>query len=494
MSRNGFIMLYNSYTFLLFLCATLLLFYWVNSWMAATLVLISASLFFYACFNLSFLLFLIPAILINYVFGKLLIHYKHQLAAKKCLLFLAIVGNLSCLIYFKYSNFILQNLNALGVVETPLLSIVIPIGISFFVFQKIAFLVDTYQGTITFIDLKKFIVFATFFPTLIAGPLFHYREFSPQWERRHHQLDLTQIALGLSLFVIGLFKKVVLADNAAYFADQVFNAAATGQVQSVQEAWIGALAYSFQLYFDFSGYSEMATGIARMFGITLPINFNAPYLAPNIITFWRRWHITLSRFFKDYIYIPLGGNLGKWQRWINLLLVMSLCGLWHGANWTFVLWGLLHGVLLIVNHGWQRLKPMFKPIPVNSHLTYGTSVIITFLCVVTLWVLFRADNLTTALSLLKSMYGWGGNAMVSKDFNHFYTLMLLCFMVTFFLPSVTTLFQKQRIYLDSLPDPLSSTRRLQWSLSGQWAFAIALLFVISFLMLSKTTSFIYFNF
>jgi D-alanyl-lipoteichoic acid acyltransferase DltB (MBOAT superfamily) len=257
----------------------------------------------------------------------------------------AIAVNLILLGYFKYANFFADNLNHFAGTALPIGQVILPLGISFFTFTQIAFLVDTYQGKVKEFNFVHYTLFVTYFPHLIAGPVLHHKEMMPQFAKRNVcHLNWDNVAVGLSIFVLGLAKKVLIADSLAEFATPIFSAVAAGGQPMLFEAWIGALAYTLQLYFDFSAYSDMAIGISLMFNVRLPMNFNSPYKATSIIDFWRRWHMTLSRFLRDYLYIPLGGSRnGKAQRYLNLMITMLLGGLWHGAGWTFVIWGGLHG-------------------------------------------------------------------------------------------------------------------------------------------------------
>ena len=284
-----------------------------------------------------------------------------QLQGKRWLL-VAIAANLALLAYYKYAIFFVANAQRLIGHVGPLPEIVLPLGISFFTFTQIAFLVDAHRGLAREYSFTHYTLFVTYFPHLIAGPILHHREMMPQFDRRStYTLDWDNVAVGLTMFIIGLFKKTVIADDMAAFASPAFDAAAGGTQLTLLEAWGAALAYTFQIYFDFSGYTDMALGASRMFGIVLPLNFRSPYKAANIIDFWRRWHITLSRFLRDYVYIPLGGNRKTVpRRYENLLLTMLVGGLWHGAGWTFVFWGALHGIYLVVNHGWRIAPSSFR--------------------------------------------------------------------------------------------------------------------------------------
>jgi alginate O-acetyltransferase complex protein AlgI len=350
-------MLFNSYQFIfLFLPITWAGYFLLgrfSNW-SPVVWLALASLVFYSVSNWQFVALLLTSIAFNYVIGSLLIRAKLSSAARFAALSAGVAGDLLVLGYFKYAGFLAANLNAL--VSTQLTAnILLPVGISFYTFTQIAFLVDAHRGEVARYRLPYYALFVTYFPHLIAGPILHHRDVIPQFEQeRSKRPDPHLVRCGLIIFSIGLFKKTCIAD-----AIQPFVALAFGPTPpSFDQAWIGALAYTFQLYFDFSGYSDMAIGISLMFGIFLPLNFNSPYKAKNIIDFWRRWHMTLSQFLRDYLYIPLGGNRrGIVLRYVNLMITMALGGLWHGAAWTFVAWGVLHGAYLCVNHAWNRYGP-----------------------------------------------------------------------------------------------------------------------------------------
>jgi D-alanyl-lipoteichoic acid acyltransferase DltB (MBOAT superfamily) len=290
--------------------------------------------------------------------------------------------------------------------------IVLPIAISFFTFQQIVFLVEAYRGEAGDYDFLHYALLVTFYPHLIAGPIVHYREMLTQFTRPNAtRFRPSHFSVGVTIFCIGLFKKVVMADGVAPFANSIFDAAAGGASLTPHEAWTGALAYTFQLYFDFSGYSDMAIGLARMIGIRFPMNFNSPYKSINIIDFWRRWHITLSRFLRDYLYIPLGGNRrGRVRRYANLLITMLLGGLWHGAGWTFVIWGGLHGIYLVINNAWHALREQLgftRPVPMGRAVARA----LTFVCAVIAWVFFRAQGFAAAHTMLSAMFA--GSAAVT---------------------------------------------------------------------------------
>jgi D-alanyl-lipoteichoic acid acyltransferase DltB (MBOAT superfamily) len=387
-------MLFSSYEFLLlFLPSVLLVYYFARLRLgahAALAVLIAASAVFYASWNPVYLLLLLGSIGLNYSIATRL---QAGSTRRRTWLGAGIALNLLILGYFKYTHFFL------GVVAPHyrIEAIVLPLGISFFTFQQIMFLTDIYKAGQASYGLGYYAASVTFFPHLIAGPIVPYRELMPQFAHAAERaVPWQQIAPGLVLLALGLCKKVLCADPLSEPVARVFGAAARGEALSVWDAWGGALAYTFQLYFDFSGYTDMALGLGHVFGIRLPANFLSPYKAASISEFWRRWHITLSNFLRDHLYIPMGGNRGSQVRVArNLLLTMGLGGLWHGAGWTFVIWGLMHGVYLIVHRLW-RTTGIAAPRPAACALT--------FFVVVLGWVMFRADTLAAALALYRDMF------------------------------------------------------------------------------------------
>ena len=339
-------MLFNSYTFiLLFLPVAVGVFFALGriSHALAAGWLVAASLFFYAWWSPAYVGLLLGSVLFNYAMGRTLAraHASGAVRAARRGLALAVGCNLALLAYYKYMNFFLANVDALRGSPVHHLDIILPLGISFFTFTQIAFLVDTFQGKVKEYKFVHYTLFVTYFPHLIAGPILHHAEMMPQFaQRRVYRPNARYLAAGLTIFCIGLCKKVLIADEIAVYVAPVFGAAAEGRAVGLADAWLGALAYTLQLYFDFSGYSDMAIGLSKMIGVRLPLNFASPYKAVNIIEFWRRWHMTLSRFLRDYLYIPLGGDRkGAARRYLNLLATMVLGGLWHGAGWTFIVWG-----------------------------------------------------------------------------------------------------------------------------------------------------------
>lgn len=356
--------------------------------------LLAASLFFYSWWNIAYLPLILTSMIVNYAIGTSFSQACSAKAIKKLsLLTFGIAANVGLLAYFKYSDFLIENLNNVFGGEVSLLHLTLPLAISFFTFQQIAYLVDAYKGQTREYDFLNYAVFVSFFPQLIAGPIVHHREMMPQFSRaRNLLLNYNHIGCGLLLFAVGLCKKVVIADTFGLWADEGF--AHPADLSFIQ-AWITSLSYTLQLYFDFSGYCDMAMGAALMFNIRLPINFNSPYKACNIQDFWRRWHITLGRFLKDYIYVPMGGNRHGFPRTaLNLMITFFIGGLWHGAGWTFVLWGLAHGAALVLHRLWNATG-----IKIHKALSW----FITFNFINIAWVLFRASSIEDAANILRSM-------------------------------------------------------------------------------------------
>jgi len=339
-------------------------------------------------------------------------NFKRIRVHKKSVLAIGVITNLALLGYFKYSDFLIENFDLLFGASVPLMHLALPLAISFFTFQQIAYLVDSYRGETGEYDFLNYALFVTFFPQLIAGPIVHHAEMMPQFASRWNAIkNYRHIATGLFIFSLGLFKKVVIADTFAKWANAGFDTAA---VLNFFEAWATSLSYTFQLYFDFSGYTDMAIGAALLFNIKLPFNFNSPYKALDIQDFWRRWHMTLSRFLRDYIYIPLGGNRkGSVRTYANLLITFVLGGIWHGAGWTFVLWGLLHGIALVLHRFWKIAGFSMPRI---------LAWLITFLFINFTWVFFRATEWSDAVKVLKGMLGLSGVVVAAGIERHLHAL------------------------------------------------------------------------
>lgn len=409
-------MLFNSIEFIFFfLPITLTVFFLIGSrryFALAMSWLVLASLFYYGWWDPKYLILFIFSILFNFSMGTFLNKEKKT----KPLLIFGITVNLGFLAYFKYTNFLIENVNLLIKDDFNTTHIILPLAISFFTFQQIAYLVDAYRNEVREYNFLHYTLFVTFFPQLIAGPIVHHKEMLPQFaEKKTYKFNISNLNIGLTVFVLGLFKKVALADKIAEYSTPVFGAADAGLSISFFEGWGGALAYTLQLYFDFSGYADMAIGIGIMFGIILPLNFNSPYKSQNIIDFWRRWHMTLSRFLKDYLYIPLGGNR-KGSKNLNLFMTMLLGGLWHGSAWNFVIWGALHGFYLILNNLWRKFRSdiLNHDLEKKSSVGIGLSVLITFFVVTLSWVFFRAETLAGALKMLKGMVALNSIALPNK--------------------------------------------------------------------------------
>lgn len=487
-------MLFNSYIFIFaFLPVTFFIYFYLNTKRlteAAKGFLVFSSLFFYSWWNIIYLPLILVSMLFNYVVGKQLTKDRsnpnHHM--KKILLVIGIISNLSLLGYFKYADFFITNFNRAVDSNIPLLHLALPLAISFFTFQQIAYLVDSYRGQTHEYDFLNYAVFVAFFPQLIAGPIVHHEEMMPQFANLRNKVkNYRHIALGLFVFSIGLFKKVVIADTFAVWANNGFDVA---ERLNLIEAWITSLSYTFQLYFDFSGYTDMAIGAALLFNIKLPINFASPYKATSIQDFWRRWHITLSRFLKGYIYIPLGGNRhGEIRTYTNLFTTFLLGGIWHGAGWTFVFWGALHGLALVIHRAWHKLG--FRMYAVLAW-------IITFNFINISWVFFRAKEFEDAMKVLKGMAGMTGINLpsvletklsfltqYSVDFGEFiantggdtYTFIWLIAGMVFVL-----------VFKNSIELMHS------FKVSYKTVWFSGTLFVISVLSMNKVSEFLYFNF
>ena len=400
-------MLFNSYIFIfVFLPFVLFFFYFIASKKyneLALIFLLGASIFFYGWWNPIYLLLLISSVLVNYALG---ISIRRN--PRKLVLFLGIFFNLGLIAYFKYANFFVENLNYVTGNDIFLEKIMLPLAISFFTFQQIAYLVDTFRGESTGCRFLHYCLFITFFPQLIAGPIVNHKEMMPQFLKgSFYNFKAKNLAVGLTIFSIGLFKKVILADGIAEYSTPVFDFAEQEDLLTFSEAWCGALSYTFQLYFDFSGYSDMAIGIARMFGLKLPVNFNSPYKSQNIQDFWRRWHITLSRLLQAYVYIPLGGNRkGNFKTYNNVMITFLLAGIWHGAGWNFIIFGLLHGFYLVVYSSWQKARSHIAIKESNLGKIFGW--FLTIFCVVLAWVPFRSETMTGAINMWEAMLGLNG--------------------------------------------------------------------------------------
>ncbi|WP_338626145.1 MBOAT family protein [Selenomonas sp. TAMA-11512] len=387
-------MLFNSYEFIFFFLPITLIIYFslakTGGNRCSVIWMTAASVFFYGWWDYRYVPLLFASICFNYLIGA---RVRCGNQGKYWLVF-GICADLVLLGYFKYMGFFLATVNELvnsNLFISP--QIILPLGISFFTFTQIGYLVDAYRKQTENESFFTYCEFVTIFPHLIAGPIIHHRDMIPQFTAvKNYVFNYKNASIGLVFFLCGLFKKVVIADEISPWVGNIF---ACAESLTFLEAWIGAIGYTLQLYFDFSGYSEMAIGLGLMFNIQFPQNFNSPYQARNVIDFWRRWHMTLGLWVRDYLYIPLGGNrLGYSRTMLNLFISMLLIGAWHGAGWTFIFWGALHGFFLVINHSWRKM---------GGRLPTGIDWTITFLCVVVGWVFFRAGSFHEAMVILYAM-------------------------------------------------------------------------------------------
>jgi D-alanyl-lipoteichoic acid acyltransferase DltB (MBOAT superfamily) len=496
-------MLFNSFEFILaFLPVTLVGFFAIGrrNRDAAIVFLTLASMFFYAWWRPIYLLLIVGEVCMNFLLGRALLAQRGRPGAR-ALITVSIVLNVAILGYFKYTLFLVGVLNQLAGTDYVVGAIILPLGISFHTFQQIAYLVDVYRGSVPRYRFLDYVLFVTFFPQLIAGPIVHHDEMLPQIESgKLTRFRLDNLCLGLSIFAIGLFKKTVIADSLAQIATPAFAAAEHGAL-STEIGWLGALAYTLQLYFDFSAYSDMAIGLARMFNITLPANFDSPYKAVNIADFWRRWHITLSRFLRDYLYIPMGGNRrGDIRSMANVLITMLIGGLWHGAGWTFVAWGGLHGIYIVLHRlvrrsgAYERLVPFALP----RRLIAQT---VTLLLVVVAWVFFRATGFAAAGSMLAAMFGLhsAADAGVAFEIDRPWLLVLAAGAVALLAPNVIDMFAAWQPVLAveraNQRRLLPGIRHVQWKPTLAWGLAVGAWMSLGALaILGWQSEFLYFQF
>ncbi|MDD9901775.1 MAG: MBOAT family protein [Alphaproteobacteria bacterium] len=504
-------MLFNSSVFLFAFLPLVLFGYYTTlrfgGKLAAQLVLFAASLIFYSWVDPSWVLIILSMMAVNYFAGMRLIAKR-----EKWLLAAGIAFDLIILGYYKYTAFFVENVNAIAATDFVIPKIILPLGISFFTFQMIAFLADCYKRQAPAKqNWISFGLFVSFFPQLIAGPIVHHKEMMPQFDKPK-AFNADNMAVGLCLLAIGLFKKAVVADTLATYVDPLFAAAETGPLHMV-EAWTAMLAYTFQIYFDFSGYSDMALGLGKMFGIRLPVNFYSPYKSRNIVEFWRRWHITLSRFLRDYLYIPLGGNRkGKPRRYLNLMITMLLGGFWHGASWSFFIWGGLHGLFLIVNHFWGALPRKQTAMPVWFART------LTFLSVAVAWIFFRANTAATAFGMIGSLVSFSdlkGTSLYAalltrdsplrqhfpaSDANMLTIILILCLLGCWLLPNSIEIMRRGKPAISGIrgfPLPRGKASDvLTWQPRMAWGvfFGIVMSLCIIKVLYEPSNVFLYFQF
>jgi len=512
--------LFNSLDFVFgFFPVTVLVFFLLGrrSQAAAAAWLALASLFFYGWWNWIYVPLLAASAAFNYVCGVRLAKLvrAERTRATAVLFAFAVVADLALLAYYKYANFFLDTWASLGGARAAA-QIVLPLGISFFTFTQIAFLADVRRGYAKEYNPIHYGLFVTYFPHLIAGPILHHKEMMPQFqEARTYRPRAEDFAVGLTIFVIGLFKKTVIADGVGPYAAALF---LPGERPDLFAAWGGVLAYTFQLYFDFSGYSDMAIGLSRVFGVKLPLNFDSPYKAVDIIDFWRRWHMTLSRFLRDYLYIPLGGNRsGRLRRYVNLFITMLLGGLWHGAGWTFVFWGGLHGFYLVVNHAWSALRERMGRDPRRA--TPGGRLAgrtVTFIAVVVAWVFFRASTLEDAFAILRGMAGANGASLPASLASYLgpmrgvlervgvafhlgggarfvseYVWIAVLLPVVMLAPNTQEILGKFEPALSVRP---GASTRFMWQPTARWAAVAAVLTACGLLSLTRVSEFLYYQF
>jgi alginate O-acetyltransferase complex protein AlgI len=511
-------MLFNSYPFLLgFLPLSLI-------GMAALghrtpsriLLILIVSLFFYAWWDWRFVPLLIGSIMINFLLGSAIQRCTAQGMARAANLArgLGVSLNLLLLGVFKYLHFLLANINAATGTDWTIVHLVLPLGISFWTFEQIGFLIDLRCGAHYHPHPLRYALFVLFFPRLVAGPILRYSEIEPQVSARSIGDTLPDLAAGLSIFAIGLAKKTWLADGIAPYAAWGFAGAQHGQGPDLFAAWGSALAYTCQLYFDFSGYSDMAIGAARCFGIRFPANFNSPYKAGSIIEFWRRWHMTLSRFLRDYLYIPLGGNRrGTVRRYVNLMITMMLGGLWHGAAWTFVIWGGLHGLFLMLNHAWMQLRA-----PTAPSMPRPVAGTLTFVAVVIGWVFFRSVDLPSAWHMLRGMTGLNGAAIPpalmagmgpfgsalrylgvtaattqgGASFTSMWAWVMALLALAWLAPNTQQIMARADPTLAAIAD--SAPTVLRWAPEPRWGLAIGAVAAIGLLSVTRGSQFLYWQF
>lgn len=460
-------MLFNSYVFIIgFLPLTLVLYYLSARWfgsLCARCVLILASLFFYSWWDVRNLPILLGSILLNYFIAGQILRCAGQ--GRKAWLTAGILFDLGLLGYFKYTAFAVETVNSLMHTGFAVPQIVLPLGISFFTFTQIACLVDSYRGEVKGYTKSGYFLFVTIFPHLIAGPILYHKDMIPQFmDERNYHINYENMNRGIVWFTIGLAKKVLIADNLARYVTEAF---AHADQLSMVDAWFASFAYTLQLYFDFSGYSEMAIGLGLMLNFKLPLNFNSPYQSTSIIEFWRRWHMTLSGFLKNYLYIPLGGNrTGHHLR--NIMITMLLAGLWHGAGWTFIFWGGLHGFYICINHLWRK---------VGHSLPKPAGWLVTFLAVNFAWVFFRAENFDTVFAVLSAMMGIAGEVELIKIFDTKRILFILALIASC-------------AYLTSVNKMIADHFRTNIG----WLGGILLLLIYAITQCTKASEFLYFQF
>ena len=450
-----------------------------------------ASVIFYAYWKIEYVPLLFFSIALNYTVAELLTRSQNPRRGKITLTF-GVAANLLLLGYFKYTNFILQAVFGLAHQPFKRLDIILPLAISFFTFTQISYLVDVYRDRNLHYGVLDYTLFVVFFPHLIAGPIVRHWEIIPQYEKRDLRPLRLDWAVGLALFLFGLYKKRLLADPISVHANALYGAASGGQLVSFAGAWLGTIAYALQIYFDFSGYSDMAIGLARMFGIKFPMNFDSPYRAGSIIEFWQRWHITLTRFLREYLYYPLGGNRrGPARQAINIMITMLLSGLWHGAGWNFIIWGGLHGCYLLIAHEWRRFRE-FRGWKWDHWSYRGVCLAVTFVAVLFAWVFFRAPNLSVAANVLSAMAGLQPEATgMGLEPGAALGLIVPLLGLVICLPNIQRLLAEYEPVLESMNAPFL---RLRLSAPTGVLLGICFFAMIRIHFYAPSSPFLYFNF
>jgi alginate O-acetyltransferase complex protein AlgI len=520
------VLLFNSYEFIFLFFPFCVFGYFVCtrffSLETALGFLVFASLVFYAYWKPVFLVLLIFSISFNFLIGRMLSRGGGR--GRLFFVVFGVAGNLALLAYFKYANFFFDNIDAMLDTQWNIGNVFLPLAISFFTLQQISYLVDAYRGETREYSFLRYSLFVCFFPQLIAGPIVRHREIVPQFLCKENIVPKwSNFAVGISIFAIGLFKKTVIADSLSQYVGPVFDAGKAAPNVDFFRAWGSSLAYTFQLYFDFSAYSDMAIGAARIFGVRLPVNFFSPYKSTSIIEFWQRWHVTFSRFLRDYLYIPLGGSRkGKRRGYVNLFITMLLAGVWHSAGWPFIIWGGLQGGYLIVNHAWRQLIGSWG-LDCSRHLLYRIFCwAITFAAIVFSWVYFRAPTLEHGNQIALAMLGLsgfeipvgilaragklgeiitamgvvpalGGGAVLVTNI----IWVLASFLIVLMLPNVAQIFSRHEPVLYESERAFQGIREVKimnWDYRNLWAVAVVVMGVAGVLTLQRVSEFLYFQF
>ncbi len=505
-------MLFNSYPYIPFLLFSLLAFVFLEKRFpgARRGFLLLISYFFYAWWRADFLLLLIGSTAVNYIIGTELTARKEQAKSTRPLLVIGLAFNLGLLGLFKYAGMLVGTANFLFGAQLPIPAFFLPLAISFFTFEQISYLVDAASGMARRYSPLDYALFVAYFPHLIAGPIIRHNDLIPQFHAgRTDDARAADIATGATLFSIGLAKKTLIADTLAPYADIVFAAANHGAVGG-SDAWLGTLFFVFQVYFDFSAYSDMALGTSVMFGIRLPVNFNSPYKAASIVEFWRRWHVTLQKFILDYLYTPmavsmtrksLGWGLGSWSGFlyagaVPLLFVFMLIGLWHGAGWNFAVFGLMHGLYISINEAWRLWRKKRKLPPFDGRAMHIASIALTFFAVVIADVVFRAGSLDAVMHVYAAMLGFSSAANLISFSPLAVAALITLTLLVWFAPNSMEITWKMRPALEPAPSaiPVRDIGRWAWLPSRKSAVAFGLLSIAGLLALSNLSPFIYFQF